>query len=255
MQQLPALWPDQAPCLTAVYIKYIQLYCKFHSTARCIDQHQHQLKMCQQASCTPNTAFFPVFRVQYNSWLRLSRYTGSDRLLCPENEGIYLPKECFHMVNFMSPWWAGLETKKIWKFQQSPGQTEHIAHYWQCCTSEKFYLSWILIIIVSPVTGPLYHQWSMLVCNATNNNDLHFSIVKDLDLCMPPLQVHVTTWNLHVVACQSVHSTGTLLVSINVLHDVYFVSTGSVFFLVVRQPHSWDWSSPENTFAYAFDVI
>ena len=25
---------------------------------------------------------------------------------------------------------------------------------------------------------PLHHQWSVLVCNATNNNDLHFSIVK-----------------------------------------------------------------------------
>ena len=54
-----------------IYHVYISsLLCKFHSTAQCRYKHQHQLKMCQQASVTPNTAFFPAFRrVQYNSWL------------------------------------------------------------------------------------------------------------------------------------------------------------------------------------------
>ncbi len=111
----------------------------------------------------------------------------------------------------MSPW-AGLETKKYLK---SPTITRTNRTHYTLLTMLYFreILSWILIMIVGPVIVPLYHQWSVLVCNATNNNDLHFSIVKRfLDLCMPQLQVHVTTWDLHVVALQSVHSTGTLLV-------------------------------------------
>ncbi len=57
------------------------------------------------------------------------------------------------------------------------------------------------------IVRPLHHQWSVLVCNATKNNDLKFSSLRFFDLCMPPLKVHV-------VARQSVHSTGTLLVRI-----------------------------------------
>ncbi len=65
------------------------------------------------------------------------------------------------------------------------------------------------------VTMSMYHQWSVLVCNATSNNDLHFSIVKDFwNLCSHccKYMYTVTTWDFHVVARQSVHSTGTLLV-------------------------------------------
>ncbi len=67
-------------------------------------------------------------------------------------------------------------------------------------------------MMVGPVIGPLHHQWSVLVCNATNNNDLHFSMVKIFGFVyatpgMPPLQVQA--------ARQSMHNTGTLLVLYN----------------------------------------
>ncbi len=39
-------------------------------------------------------------------------------------------------------------------------------------------------MIVGPEIGPLYDQRSVLVCKATNINDMHFSIVKDFWICV-----------------------------------------------------------------------
>ncbi len=90
----------------------------------------------------------------------------------------------FHAVSFMSPW-VGLAREgwrqKIWNW--IPGQTEHI--YTDTFVLPRNSYSWILIMIVGPVIGPLHprlhNQWSVLVCNTTNNNmnyDLHLSIIK-----------------------------------------------------------------------------
>ena len=51
------------------------------------------------------------------------------------------------------------------------------------------------------------HQWSVLVCNARAL--IYIFSLRFLDLCMSPLQA-----TLHVVARQSVHRTGNLLVNL-----------------------------------------
>ncbi len=69
-----------------------------------------------------------------------------------------------------------IKKKKICKIEQSPGQTEHI--YWQYFTSEKFMSIMNLDYDRQSQHTTVHHRWSVLVCNATNNNGLHISIVK-----------------------------------------------------------------------------
>ncbi len=115
--------------------------------------------------------------------------------------GIYLPKDFFsHGQLYVTI--SRVEDKKNLKILTNNHQAKRNTF------TDNVVFREILILIMNldydhddrqsqhtAVIGLLHHQWSVLVCNATNNNDLH----------LPPLQAHV-------LARQSMHSMGTLLV-------------------------------------------
>ena len=172
----------------------------------CIDQHQHQIKMCQQPSPTQNTAFFLrsvytgelAMRINvdakwlvsvYNSWLC--------QILCPK-KGFIFQKNSFHMVKFMSIWCAGVGDKKNLKILTITRTNR--THLLTMLYFQE-YLDYdrrsVGHCIINGLCWCVILQVTMIYI---------FPLLKFLDLCMPPLHVHV-------VARQSVHSTGTLLVS------------------------------------------